>query len=445
MTTLRFEQEAVAAETIAAMQAEIDRLRAQVEHLARSGHALVATQARLESLLHQATDAIIQFEADGTISGFNRAAERVFGYRETELLTQAGDQLFEHPPGFDGNIPAFLLQYSQNSPGQDDRPLTGIRRDGTRLLLEVSVAGIAANDLVLFDEACAVDDQPDAAYQAFLCILRDVTERRQIDAELRRHRENLEQLVDEQVGEIRAAKEQAERANQAKSEFLAHMSHELRTPMHVILSYSELGLKKASVAPQEKIEQYFGRIRSAGTRLLGMINEVLDLAKTEAGQQVYDRQPGSISGLLASVGEELEAMLAERELVLDVQDELADDRLTMDAECIGRVIRNLLSNAIKASPTGGRITVRLVDTRLAGRDDPVAAVGLTVSDQGSGIPESELEAIFEKFVQSSRCLGRTDGTGLGLAIAREIVRGHGGTIAAANQPGGACFAVTLPR
>jgi PAS domain S-box-containing protein len=268
------------------LRVEVERLRAQVQHLTQYGHGMVTAQTRLQSLLHRATDAIIQFEADGTISSFNSAAERIFGYPEIDLLHQPGDHLFECPPAFDDNIPAFLLHYSQQTENQYRNPLIGIRCDGARLLLEVSVAEIASSDLVLFDDFSGANVTREGAYEAFPCILRDITERKAIDEELRRYRQELETLVDEQVEEIRRSKEEAERANQAKSEFLANMSHELRTPMHAILSYSEFGLKKHASAGPQKILQYFGRINTAGERLLGMINDLLDLAKAESGRAV---------------------------------------------------------------------------------------------------------------------------------------------------------------
>ncbi len=432
-------------DTTESLRREVEALREQVAQLTRSGHELISTQTRMQSLLHRATDAIIQFESDGTISSFNSAAERVFDYPEIEMLHRHGDQLFLLPDHFRRNVPAYLLHYVESTAHQYDTPLIGLRRDGSPVLLEVSIAEIASEDLLLFDDFSQGAGAEEGSYEAFLCILRDVTERKRVDEELRQHRENLEQLVAEQVEEIRQAQAEAERANQAKSAFLASMSHELRTPMHAILSYSDFGLKKRGSVDVEKLGQYFGRINSAGRRLLGMIDDLLDLSKAEAGQLVYHMAPADLVGIVAEILTEYESLRdqAGLEVVLSHPHERIE--VEMDGERVGQVVRNLLSNAFRFSPRGGRVDVSLIDTALAadGRERP--AVALRVGDSGPGIPEQDLARIFERFVQSSGNGRGGGGTGLGLAIAREIVHGHHGIIAASNRPdGGACFEVVLP-
>lgn len=430
------------------MEEELVSLRAQVAQLTASGHELISTQTRMQSLLHRATDAIIQFEADGTVSAFNSAAERIFDYAEIEMLHQKAARLFELPPPYVDNVPGFLLNYVRSTPDQYEQPLIGLRSDGSPVLLEVSVAEIASQDLMLFDDFSDSDAEDaagaDAGYEAFLCILRDVTERKRIDEELRRHREELEQLVDEQTKEIRAAKDDAERANQAKSEFLANMSHELRTPMHAILSYSEFGQKKLNTARLEKLGQYFDRINTAGSRLLDMINDLLDLSKAEAGREVYDIRDNDLDRLIGAVLNEYEVLADKRGLSICYVAGTRDNRLAFDPEKLGQVIRNLMSNALKFSPDGGEIRVETRDAQL---DDAIDAVEIRVLDQGKGIPEDELEAVFDKFVQSSRTDKAAGGTGLGLAISREAVKAHHGCISVANDPlvGGACFRVLIPR
>ncbi|MCP5429528.1 MAG: PAS domain S-box protein [Chromatiaceae bacterium] len=431
-----------------ALRAEVGSLREQIAQLTRSGHELISTQTRMQSLLHRATDAIIQFESDGTISSFNRAAERIFDYAEIEVLHQHGQRLFHLPPQYEQDVPAYLLNYAQNTKKQYDTPLIGLRRDGTPVLLEVSIAEIEADDLVLFDDfSDTADTGESAGYEAFLCILRDITERKHIDEELRQHRENLENLVAEQVEEIRHAKDQAERANLAKSEFLANMSHELRTPMHAIMSYSDLGRKKLATAKPEKLEQYFNRINGAGSRLLSMINDLLDLSKAEAGRLVCDMRPSSLTDVIEAVLTEYEVLADQRQQKIRFASDAAETVIEIDAERIGQVVRNLLSNALKFSADGGVVTISIDDTRLErNADDPIPAVSIVVSDSGVGIPESELVSVFDKFEQSSRNRRQNGGTGLGLAISREIVHAHGGEISAANNPGaGACFTVVLPR
>jgi len=427
------------------LREELASLRAQVDQLTASGNDLISTQTRLQSLLHKATDAIIQFESDGTISSFNSAAERIFDYSEIELLHQHGDRLFGLPAEYQDNVPGFLLHYVRSTEEQYETPLIGLCRGGSEVLLEVAVAEIATTDLILFDDFSEADQALEPGYEAVLVILRDITERKRIDEELRQHRDNLEQLVAEQVAEIQAAREQAEQANQAKSDFLASMSHELRTPMHAILSYSEFGLKKAVTAKPEKLLQYFDRINVAGTRLLGMINDLLDLAKAESGKSVCVMRACSLHELIGGITDEYEALAEKKGLQLVYRNASSVDEMQMDPERMGQVVRNLVSNALKFSPEHGRIDILSEDAQFDDGQGPRGAVAISVCDQGAGIPAGEIESIFEKFVQSSRNDKHAGGTGLGLAIAREIVREHGGTIAADNiADGGACFRTVIP-
>ena len=423
--------------------AEVADLRDQVKQLTHSGCELIGTQARLHSLLHQVNDAIIQFEPDGTISNFNSAAQVIFDYHETAVMHGTGSDLFEIPKRFDGNLPAYLSDYSRNTENQYENPLIGIRSDGERIMLKVSIASIAASDMMLFDAEPDGDSSAESGFDGFLCILHDITQRKHIDDELRQHRERLEQLVEEQVGEIRLAKEEAERANKAKSEFLAKVSHELRTPMHAILSYSDFGLKKFTSAPPEKLEQYFSRINTAGSRLLGMIDDLLDFSKSEAGYETYDMQAGDLHALVESVTREYEVLAECQALQLRLRLELPDPLIVMDTPHMEKVVRNLLSNALHFSPHGGLVELITDEAQLS---ESVAAVRLRVRDHGKGIPENELDTVFEKFVQGRQNRNSSKGTGLGLAISREVVVAHGGKISATNADGGgACFEVILPR
>lgn len=423
---------------------EVIFLRAQVAQLTRTGHELISTQTRMQSLLHNATDAIIQFEADGTISTFNSAAERIFDRAEIELLHQGGESLFLIPDDFHGGAPQFLSQYVHSVESQYDTPLVGLRADGSQVLLQVSVAEIASNDLMLFDDFAEPGEQqePGEEFEAFLCILRDITERKAVDSELAAHREHLEELVAEQTQEIRQAKELAERANDSKSEFLANMSHELRTPMHAILSYSDFGLKKYDSVDPSKLRQYFDRIQTAGSRLLGMINDLLDLAKAEAGRLSYDMQQHSIDAVIQPILQEYEALAEQKGLQLHYRACQDCAPAAFDAERIGQVIRNYLSNAFKFTAQSSRVEVIACSAQLA---DGQAGIEVRVNDQGPGVPPDELHSIFDKFVQSSKNHKDAGGTGLGLAISREIVHAHAGEVAASNlDAGGASFRFVIP-
>jgi len=262
------------------------------------------------------------------------------------------------------------------------------------------------------------------------------------EALLRQQSDHLQEAVELRTTELKQAKEAAEAANRSKSEFLANISHELRTPMHAVLSFAWLGQDRETAAGNAKASQYFERIHTSGTRLLRLLNDLLDLSKLEAGAMTYDRTPHDLHALARETLAELTQLARSRGVSIVLSPPLpAGARVLVDPARFAQVLRNLLSNAIKFSPDGGQVCIG-VEEAPSGQG---AAWLLTVRDEGAGIPEDELEAVFDKFVQSSKTKSGAGGTGLGLAICREIVTAHGGRIWAANGTRGAVFSVVLPK
>ena len=268
------------------------------------------------------------------------------------------------------------------------------------------------------------------------------------EAMLNQHRARLEHDIAQRTLDLEAAKAKAESANLAKSEFLANMSHELRTPMHAIMSFASLGTEKLQHHTLEKLPLYLQRIHESGARLLALLNGLLDLSKLEAGKMIYDMQPHDMAVLVRTVVEQVELLAKQKSLTLLVHPCDESTLVLCDGPRIIQVLYNLLSNSIKFTPNGRTITMAMtqqmpVADEASPQGHPILAV--TIRDEGIGIPDDELDKVFEKFVQSRKTKTGAGGTGLGLSICREIVEAHGGAISAVNNvEGGSAFTFTLP-
>lgn len=279
---------------------------------------------------------------------------------------------------------------------------------------------------------------------ATLNFLSDVTERKNVEIALIKYKNELEETVEKRTLDFRKAKEEAERANQMKSEFLANMSHELRTPMHGILNYSKFGVEKIGNVSNDKIRHYFKQIRTSGERLMNLLNNLLDLSRLEAGKEVYQMETVNARRVAKEAVEEMQSVLKEKSLKVQMPEPETQTTVFGDEYKLGQVFRNLLSNAIKFSPENGKVDIIFEESSLDIEYESIPALKVVMRDQGIGLPQSELDSVFEKFNQSSLTKTGAGGTGLGLSICRQIIEAHRGKIWAENDSqGGAIFCFTL--
>ncbi|MBI4867438.1 MAG: response regulator [Candidatus Wallbacteria bacterium] len=229
--------------------------------------------------------------------------------------------------------------------------------------------------------------------------------------------------LEEALSELTAAKESAERANRAKTDFLSSISHELRTPLGAIIGFSQL-LEEQSFGPlTTKQAEYVRDILESGDHLLSLVNELLDLGKLEAGRMELEPSRFAFAALLDDSLSILRGLCSRRrlELATRLDDEVAVLELTADRQRLKQVMFNLISNAVKFTPDGGRIAV------TARREGGELLV--SVADSGIGIAVTEQPRLFSEFYQVSRAgRGKPSGTGLGLALTKRLVELHGGRV-----------------
>jgi PAS domain S-box-containing protein len=400
-----------------ASERELQAMTAQ----AKEERTVAQADRRFRELLEAAPDAIIEVDRDGRIVLLNAVTEKIFGYTREELLERSVELLIpqELRGAHCGHRSAYWGHPSTRTMGSGLK-LYGQRKDGTRFPVEISLSPVKSDD----------------GFRV-TAIIRDISEREQVEDRLRAIQEKYTRELAETNRELELRNLEIERANRLKSEFLASMSHELRTPLHTVIGFSELLGEEIEGPLNEKQKRFIGHIHKDSLHLLDLINDILDLSKIEAGQLELRREhfdvAAAIEEVLGSIRAQGSAKSIQLTTGISVPAALDADRVRFK-----QVLYNLLSNAVKFTPQGGRIQVnaRILDGFLQ----------VTVTDTGIGIAKEEHASVFDKFHQvGATTKGVREGTGLGLAITKHLVEQHGGRIWLESAPGkGSCFTFTVP-
>ena len=370
----------------------------------------VEARSRLAAIVDSSHDAIIGHTLDGLITSWNKGAERVFGYAAEDVIGKPVAMLV--PPGCIGEEPHAVEQLKKGE--AIDHILTqGRRKDGQDVDVSMTISPIQNSS----GEVVGVSR-----------IARDISQEKRIE-ELRIRSVELE-----------ARSRQIQEANRLKSEFLANMSHELRTPLNAVIGFSELmydgKVGPASDAQRDCLED----ILTSSRHLLQLINDVLDLAKIEAGKMEFRPEPVDVARVIGEVGAILRSLSAKKRIEVHADIEAGLSGIVTDPGKLKQVLYNYLSNAIKFTPEGGRVSVQA-------RGEGADRFRIEVEDSGIGIGEKDLALLFTEFQQIDSSTSKTHaGTGLGLALTRRIVEAQGGRVGVHSALGkGSVFFAVLPR
>jgi PAS domain S-box-containing protein len=393
-------------------------------------NALRESEQRFRDIAESMSDWIWQIDLDGACQFCTEKVVDILGYSVEDMV---GKSLFEY----------VVEEHAEEATGMFQSYI----QSGQNLTqLEVWMRGLDGDQRCISFSGCPVfnDREECTGYRG---IASNVTDRKLKEQELDRYRHHLEELVRERTAEAVAAKEDAEAANRAKSDFLANMSHEIRTPMHGILSFANFGIKRIDRAEKENLLDFFQEIKDSGERLLHLLNDLLDLSKLEAGLMVYDRVEMELCSIVDTAVTQFVPLIQEKNLTINIEQPDFLAVAEVDENRIIQVISNLISNAIKFTPEGTAIDIEFRRGSIKRGDSINDAIEISITDQGIGISEEELETVFRKFTQSSHTHTAAGGTGLGLAICHEIVvNGHKGLIWAEPNPQGqgVVFITSLP-
>jgi len=370
----------------------------------RAEREAIESERRFRLLAENSFDMIVQFDPRTERRTYiSPASRRLYGYEPEEAMAMPADEVI-HPEDVPKVREALRrLEYA------DHAPITyrGRRKDGSYIWVEASLTR---------------SNNPDTGAYEVVSVVRDISERVRYEAALRQ------------------AKEEADAANRAKSEFLGTMSHELRTPLNAIIGFTEI-MKEGVMGPIDNphYRSYVADIHFSSTHLLNLINEILDVTKAEAGKLEVQEQVFDLRDVIEAVVRISGPPIDKAGVTVTVDLPADLPRLRADEGKTRQVFFNLIGNAVKFTPAGGRIDI-------SGRFDGETGLSIIVADTGIGIAPADLKRVLEPFVQVDSSLSRRhQGTGLGLPAVKGIMELHRGTIELQSTVGGGTkVTITFP-
>lgn len=373
------------------------------------------------SLIEASRDPLFTISPNGKITGTNEATVLVTGVSKDQLI---GSDFFDYFTEPQKARAGYKKVFSKGF--VVDYPLT---------LMDGKFTD------VLFNGSVYKDDKGNVV--GAVVVARDITEQKRIATELLEAKvfaELATALAEEAKIKAELATEIAVNAVKAKQQFLSNMSHEIRTPMNAIIGFTKVVLKTELTAKQK---EYLMAIKMSGDALIVLINDILDLAKVDAGKMTFEQTPFKIKSSLSSMLHLFETKIQEKNLkLISEYDDKIPEVLLGDSVRLHQIIMNLVSNAVKFTNKG----VITIDIHLMFEDDEKVIIEFMVKDTGIGISKNKIESIFENFQQASSGTSRLyGGTGLGLAIVKQLVESQGGNIRVKSKINEySCFSFTLP-
>ena len=377
---------------------------------------------RLTTHLNNSPLAIIEWDKNLIIRNWSIQAKNIFGWEASEVVGKHFKDLnLVHEDA--AAATAIIAEDLTNGKIKNNRI---INRNYTKI-----------NKVIYCEWYNSVLQSADGEIETIFSLVQDVTERKKAEIEVEKHKNNLKELVELRTNQLEKEKVKAQSADLMKSAFLATMSHELRTPMNSIIGFTGILLKELAGPLNDEQKRQLGMVKNSGQHLLGLINDVLDISKIEAGKLKVSIYHFDYLTMLEKTIDFLLPQASKKEL--DIHSEITELSITLnsDERRVEQVLLNLLSNAIKFSKQG-TITVKV--------DIVDGFVVTQVIDQGVGMSKKDLNKLFMPFIQLDGGLSRThEGTGLGLAICKSLIEKLGGTIQVQSKVGkGSNFTFTLP-